>query len=77
MVDLLEAHSELAKKYAHTIDKASFVFIDNMIKLIRELGEAPEDYELVMVSKHMEFDTLTTEWTMSVRKKVANPRIVD
>ena len=71
MVDLLEMQSELAKKYAQTIDHAAYKYIDNTIGWLKEQGKNPEDYELAMVSKNHVDDPLRTEWTLSIRKKGA------
>lgn len=68
-MDLLKAHKELAEKYVNTVDKATFVFIDNAIQLMREQGENPADYMLVLESKSMSMDTMSTKWNISIEKK--------
>ena len=67
-MNLLTAYDSLAKKYADTIDKAGFQYIDGMIKLIRERGDNPADYELVMHSQRHIDDPFSTEWVLKIRK---------
>lgn len=76
MVNLLEAHNELAKKYANTVDKAGFQYIDNAMKIIKERGDDPADYELAMVSKKHVDDPFTIEWSLRIRK-IGTPGLVD
>ncbi|WP_438980269.1 hypothetical protein [Polynucleobacter sp.] len=75
-MNLLEVHNEFAKKYAQTIDKASFQYITGMIDIIRERGDDPADYELSLVSSHPVKDSLTTEWTLRIRK-IGEGKLVD
>jgi len=67
-MNLLDAHQELAKKYANTIDKAGFQYIDGVIKTIRERGEDPVNYEMVMTSKTHVDEPFTVEWALRIRK---------
>lgn len=77
MKDLLEVSDELARKYADTVDHATYKYISETIGWLREAGENPADYELRMVSTREPSDPFTTGWQLSIRKKVTNPRIVD
>lgn len=76
MINLLEAHEELAKTYARTIDQAAFKYIDNQINWLKEQGKNPEDYELAMVSKKHVDDPFSTEWSLRIRK-IGEKGIVD
>jgi len=76
MVNLLEIHEELAKKYATTIDHAAYKYIDNTIGWLKEQGKNPEDYELAMVSKKHVDDPFSTEWSLRIRK-IGEKGIVD
>jgi len=75
-MNLLDAHDELAKKYASTLDHATYKYITETIGWLKEQGKNPEEYELAMVSSRHVDDPLMTEWTLSIRKK-GERKIVD
>lgn len=76
MINLLEAHNELAKKYADMVDQAAFEYIGKTIGWLKDAGEKPEDYELVMVSRSHIDNPLSTEWSLRIRK-ITERGIVD
>jgi hypothetical protein len=76
MTNLLEAVAELGKRYAKTIDQATYVYLSETCKTLREQGENPADYELVMVSNRHVDAPLTTQWVLRIRK-VGEAKLVD
>lgn len=76
MTNLLEAVEELGARYAKTIDQATYVYLSETCKTIREQGGNPADYELVMVSNRHVEDPFTTQWVLRIRK-IGEAKLVD
>lgn len=76
MTNLLTAVDMLATKCASTVDHATYKYITETISWLREAGERPEDYELVMTQQSHIIDSMTVEWSLSIRK-IKTPGIVD
>lgn len=76
MHNLLDITEELGKRYARTIDETTYVYLSETCKTIRDRGENPADYELVMISNRHVNDPLTTGWVLRIRK-IGEAKLVD
>lgn len=77
MANLLEVQNELAKKYARTIDHAAYKYITETIGWLKERGEDPADYELVMQSVNTPEAPFTIQWKLKIEKRAGKRGLVD